>query len=92
MRQHGEGLPGTRTEEGCEVVVEGDGGPQPLDPRLDLRRHSPGGIEWGYSCSGPAQNTRALAAAAAGDDKRARDVYQRLKLQLVGDRRVRAGS
>lgn len=74
---------GTRTEQGCQVVVETDGVPRPLNPRLDLRNHSPTGFEWNYSGSGPAQLALALAADALGDDDRAQDVYQRLKAKLV---------
>ena len=31
-----------------------------LDPRFDLRNHSPDGFEWGYYGSGPAQLALAL--------------------------------
>ena len=58
--------------------------PRPLDPRLDLRNHSPTGVEWGYAGSGPAQLALALAADVLGDDARAMAVYQALKLRLVG--------
>jgi hypothetical protein len=75
---------GTRTDQGCEVVVEENGTSRPLDLRLDLRNHSPTGPEWGYSGSGPAQLALALAADVLGDDERAQDVYQRLKFKLVG--------
>lgn len=51
----------------------------PLDPRLDLRRHSPDGFEWGYCGSGPAQLALAVASAVLGDDARALAVYQSLK-------------
>jgi hypothetical protein len=74
---------GTRTEQGCAVAVEEGGASRPLDPRLDLRKHSPTGFEWGYSGSGPAQLALALAADVLGDDDRAQDVYQRLKFKLV---------
>jgi hypothetical protein len=74
---------GIRTQHGCEVVVEEDGRTRPLDPRLDLRNHSPTGFEWGYSGSGPAQLALALAADVLGDDDRAQDVYQRLKRRLI---------
>jgi hypothetical protein len=57
--------------------------PRPLDPRLDLRRHSPDGFEWGYGGSGPAQLALALAADVLGDDERAYSVYQELKRKLV---------
>lgn len=75
---------GTRTEQGCRVVVEEDGRTRPLDLRLDLRAHSPTGPEWGYAGSGPAQLALALAADALGDDERAQEVYKRLKVRLVG--------
>lgn len=75
---------GKRTDQGCEVTVEENGVSRPLDLRLDLRRHSPTGPEWGYSGSGPAQLALALAADVLGDDERAQEVYQRLKFKLVG--------
>jgi hypothetical protein len=75
---------GTRTDQGCEVVVEEDGTSRPLAPRHDLRNHSPTGFEWGYSGSGPAQLALALATDVIGDDERAQDIYQRLKFKLIG--------
>jgi hypothetical protein len=75
---------GTRTEGGCAVVVSDNGGTRLLDPRLDLRNHSPTGFEWGYGGSGPAQLALALVADVLGDDDAALDVYQRLKFKLVG--------
>lgn len=76
---------GRRTPEGCIVTVrESSGQPSPLNPRLDLRNHSPTGFEWNYGGSGPAQLALALAADALGDDERAQDVYQQLKFRLVG--------
>lgn len=38
-----------------------------LDPRTDLRNHSPTGLEWGYSGSGPAQLALAMLADLACD-------------------------
>lgn len=32
---------GHRTEDGCAVTVAGDNGGRSLDPRFDLRTHSP---------------------------------------------------
>jgi hypothetical protein len=66
-------------------MVSVDG--QPLDPRLDLREHSPTGLEWGYPGSGPAQLALALLAEhfrgqPDGDD-RALAVYQLFKWHLV---------
>jgi hypothetical protein len=76
---------GKRTPEGCVVTVSEDGGaPTVLNPRQDLRNHSPTGFEWNYAGSGPAQLALALAADVLGDDERAQDVYQRLKFRLVG--------
>jgi hypothetical protein len=74
---------GTRTENGCSVVVEEDGEFTGLDLRHDLRKHSLE-FEWGYGGSGPAQLALALAANLLGDDERAQEVYQRLKFKVVG--------
>jgi len=52
---------GVRTPRGCAVVISGVGARRvPLPPRRDLLDHSPGGFEWGYSGSGPAQLALAL--------------------------------
>jgi hypothetical protein len=75
---------GTWTEAGSAVVVEENGEVRGLDPRHDLRNHSPTGFAWGYGGSGPAQLALALAADVLGDDAKAQKVYQRLKFKLVG--------
>ncbi len=75
---------GTRTSDGCEVVVTDGSRTRDLDPRHDLRNHSPDGFNWGYGGSGPAQLALALAADALGDDERAQRVYQPLKFKVVG--------
>jgi hypothetical protein len=75
---------GTRTENGCSVVVEENSEFTGLNPRFDLHNHSPTGLEWGYAGSGPAQLALALAADVLGDDERAQDIYQRLKFKVVG--------
>jgi hypothetical protein len=75
---------GSRTELGVAVVVEENGQSRGLDPRFDLRNHSPTGFEWGYSGSGPAQLALALAADVLGDDERAQDLYQRFKFKVIG--------
>ena len=54
-----------------------------LDPRLDLRNHSPSGFEWGYGGSGPAQLALALLADALDDDEAAQDYYQQFKWAVV---------
>jgi hypothetical protein len=57
-----------------------------LDPRLDLRRHSPAGFEWGYGGAAAAQLALALAASRLPDDL-ACIIHQRLKRALVQDLR-----
>ena len=74
---------GVRTAGGCAVTVTGADGGRGLDPRFDLRTHSPTGFEWGYGGSGPAQLALALAADVLGDDEVALGVYQRLKFRVV---------
>jgi hypothetical protein len=54
-----------------------------LNPRLDLRNHSPTGFAWGYGGSGPAQLALALVADATGDDALAQRVYQEFKFRIV---------
>lgn len=69
---------------GCQVErVELNGSRSPLDPRHDLRNHSPDGFQWGYLGSGPAQLALALAADATGDDELAQRVYHDLKFEIV---------
>jgi hypothetical protein len=75
---------GMRTENGCTVVVEEDGEFTGLTLRLDLKNHSPDGLEWGYSGSGPAQLALALAADVLGDDDKAQELYQQLKFKVIG--------
>src|ERR1700733_13756143 len=75
---------GSRTEHGAAVVCEEDGECRGLDPRFDLRSHSPTGFEWGYGGSGPAQLALALAADVLGDDEKAQDLYQQLKFKVIG--------
>jgi len=76
---------GKRDDQGtASVFVEHEGGRiTDLDPRFDLRRHSPSGFEWGYEGSGPAQLALALAADALALDDVAGRVYQALKRALV---------
>jgi len=77
---------GERTNQGCEVMVLDAGhagGGYLLDPRLDLRNHSPTGFSWGYSGSGPAQLSLALLADALGDDRKAQEHYQEFKRRII---------
>lgn len=53
-----------------------------LDPRLDLRNHSPTGLSWGYGGSGPAQCALAILADYFGDEVALRN-YQHFKATVV---------
>jgi len=64
------------------TVFESDGKTRPLDPRFDLRNHSPDGFAWGYSGSGPAQLALAIPADAI-DDMSAVRLYQDFKFKFV---------
>ena len=78
--------PKYKTHPRCEVEVIDAGSPDggyPLNPRYDLRHHSPTGFEWGYGGSGPAQLALALLADALGDDEQARRHYQDFKFKVV---------
>jgi Family of unknown function (DUF6166) len=74
---------GTRTKQDVSVTAEDGDACRQLNPRHDLYNHSPSGLEWGYSGSGPAQLALALAADVIADDAKALVVYQELKFQLV---------
>lgn len=67
-----------------DVRVNEEGKPsRRLNPRYDLRNHSPDGFEWGYEGSGPAQLALALVADATGDDELATAVYQNFKRKHI---------
>jgi hypothetical protein len=70
---------GRRTWRAVEVTVDG----RPLNPRLDLRNHSPTGFEWGYCGSGPAQLALAILADHLANDEQALDFYQRFKWAVI---------
>lgn len=80
---------GRRFDEGCSVTIVDDGRVRPLNPRFDIRKHSPSGFNWGYSGSGAGQLALALCCEVLQDDEHARDVYMRFKFavvaQMVGD-------
>ena len=57
-----------------------------LEPRLDLRNHSPTGFSWGYLGSGCAQLALALLVDVLGDKGRALDLYQRFKERAIATR------
>jgi Family of unknown function (DUF6166) len=74
---------GRRTPRGAIVEAQTPAGAwHRLDPRLDLRNHSPTGFEWGYGGSGPAQLALALAASRL-PDALAHAIHQHLKWTLV---------
>lgn len=64
-------------------VVDEAGVLHALDPRLDLRNHSPSGFSWGYSGSGPAQLALAILCHALHSDQRAEELYQEFKDAVV---------
>jgi len=72
---------GHRTKRGVEVTANG----VPLNPRLDLRNHSPTGFEWGYCGSGPAQLALAILADHLGNDEQALNLYQRFKWAVIAE-------
>jgi len=80
---------GWRDERGeTQVRVYEDGLPErSLDTRLDLRRHSPSGFEWGYLGSGPAQLALAILAehfhGQPDADEKAQSLYQEFKAQAI---------
>lgn len=70
---------GTRKGYVAEVIVDG----LPLNPRLDLRDHSPTGFEWGYAGSGPAQLALALLADYLENDDEAVRLHQEFKHAVI---------
>jgi hypothetical protein len=60
----------------------------PLDPRHDIRNHSPDGFEWGYGGSGPAQLALAILAHHLENMDRPKDLtpklYQDFKFRVIG--------
>lgn len=63
------------------VIVAVDGAP--LNPRFDLRNHSPDGFEWGYGGSGPSQLALAIVADHTGSDDRATHLYYSFKDKVI---------
>jgi hypothetical protein len=56
---------------------------RPLDPRFDLRKHSPSGFAWGKGDGGPAQLSLALLADALQNDDRALRLHHRFNRRVV---------
>jgi len=80
---HGTGILVTVREEGVP------GSLAPLPVRLDVRKHSPTGFEWGYEGSGPAQLALALCLHVLETEgapwwrERALHCYQDVKRLLI---------
>jgi hypothetical protein len=53
-----------------------------LNPRFDLRHHSPDGFEWGYNGSGPSQLALAILAHEYGD-KVAQEYYVAFRQKVI---------
>lgn len=56
--------------------------------RLDLRNHSPTGLESGYCGSGPAQCALAILADFLENDEQARGLYQDFKFKVIAGLRL----
>lgn len=65
------------------AFIKLDGQIKVLNPRFDLREHSPTGFEWGYLGSGPAQLSLAILCDALRDDDRAIALYQDFKKRFI---------
>lgn len=75
---------GAVDDRGAYVMVHLDiGGRYGLPWRLDLRSHSPTGLQWGYGGSGPSQLALALLADHLGDDQATLRAYQPFKWAVV---------
>jgi hypothetical protein len=76
---------GTRDADSA-VAMRYETGKEPvaLGWRLDLRKHSPSGLNWGYAGSGPAQCALAILADYFEDnDQLALALYQDFKFRFV---------
>lgn len=65
-------------DEHVVVVYPPNGAPYELNPRFDVRNHSPTGFCWGYHGSGPAQLALAILCDYLGRDEALR-YYQQFK-------------
>src|SRR5712671_5652494 len=67
----------------CNGIAEVSINGVPLNPRLDLHKHSITGFEWGYCGGGPAQLALALLADHLANDAKAMALYQDFKLRVI---------
>ena len=78
---------GHHKAQGVRVTVTRSGRTKPLDPRYDLRNHSPTGFAWGYNGSGPAQLALAILTdyfgAKPGGKALAEALYQPFKFTVI---------
>lgn len=65
------------------TVHPAEGQSYPLPWRLDLRSHSPSGLNAGYGGSGPAQCSLAILADHLGDDREALGLCQAFKWAVI---------
>ncbi len=72
---------GGRSLDGAVVTVDG----APLDPRFDLKRHSPAGFEWTYEGDGPRQLALALLADHLGDGAKALALTDQFMREVVAE-------
>jgi len=63
----------------CVVTVDS----KPLNPRNDLRDHSPDGFEFGYGGSGPSQLALAMLVYEYHDESFALEHYQEFKWAVI---------
>jgi len=73
----------TAVHEATVTVHPETGDSYSLPWRLDLRNHSPTGLNWGYGGSGPAQCSLAILADHLGDDRKALGFCQAFKWEVI---------
>lgn len=77
---------GRRERTGCIVEVYLDGKKShDLDARLDIRMHSPNGMDWGYFGPGPSQLALAILADATGNKRIAEAYHEDFRRAFVAD-------
>ncbi|MDB5310700.1 MAG: hypothetical protein JWO38_4902 [Gemmataceae bacterium] len=76
---------GIRVDGRAIVTVEERGRVRPLDPGPSqrVRNHSPGGFNWGYGGSGPAQLALGLLLDASDNPPLSESIYQVFKWAFV---------
>lgn len=85
LAQGGTAFRGERIDGRAVVTLDGE----PLDLRLDVRRHHSSGPDWGYYGTGPAQLALAILLAAGAERETAERHYQTFKNCCIA--RIRHG-